>query len=250
MSLDDELLAAAKAGKTDECMRLIDAGANVDAQNGPEDGMQTPLLLAMLSRRTDTALAIIERGARLDLHDQRGWYPIHRAAHEGLDEACSALHAKGADLNILTVREKLAPLALAANNTYSSTFILLLDLGADPTLAVTSDKKNLLHLAIECDPEVLDHPRLRSLDVNALFNYGMTPLHLAGEKGSVPHALRLLEMGADHEIGTVLPHDEPGYNAAQVAEYDKHPDTAAAIRAWIAQKAAQDALKSMIGLQP
>lgn len=250
MTLDEQLLAAARSGKTDDCLRLIVAGANVDVQSDSADGKQTPVLLAMLSRRADTALALIEGGARHDVHDQRGWYPIHRAAYEGMDEVCAALHARGADLNILTIQDKLAPLAMAAINTNSSTFVRLLDLGAEPSGVLSSEKKNLLHLAIECDAEVLDHPRLQGLDANAFFNYGMTPLHLAGEKGSAAHALRLLEMGADPNIGTVLPHDEPGSNAAQVAEYAKHENAAAAIRAWAAQKAARDATASLFGASP
>ena len=117
---------AAANGDIAEVKRLIDGGADVNAeyetyrlhtfdQKTTAEGGQideidggatgfirffvTPLHGAARFGHTETALALIKAGADINIKDKTGWTPLHAAASQGQTETALALIKAGADIN-------------------------------------------------------------------------------------------------------------------------------------------------------
>ena len=90
-----ELHDAAEAGDTDEIIRLIKAGSDVNATNG--FGM-VPLTSATMLGHTETVRALIEQGADVDATGEMGMTPLAFATILGHTEIARILTEQGADV--------------------------------------------------------------------------------------------------------------------------------------------------------
>lgn len=164
------LLNAAGAGRIDEALGLLDAGADANAAPGPNDRDQRSalciaatlsdlrLLRALIARgaqpnlavhgvtalhaatrdslhgRPDAVMTLLANGARPELTDHDGNTPLHHAALSEDPTISAMLIDAGAPLDTVN-REGLTALALAARAGNEPVLRLLLERGARPEVA-------------------------------------------------------------------------------------------------------------------
>lgn len=154
--------------------------------------------------------------------DQNGWSALHNAADLGDDEACIALLHQGADPNVRSgelVRDGelrrdwhwnpgLTPLLVAAEKGLLTTAQVLLQGGADATLAdvtgwgalhaaVVGECPKLINLLMHAGAKTAADSTRRSFDEELGWFFVNTPLHLAALRKSKSTTLALLEGGGD-----------------------------------------------------
>jgi len=105
---------------------LADPRTQVEVENGHGE---TPLMYLALLGETDRAVALIERGAKVN---RLGWTPLHYAASKGQVETARMLLKRGAIVNA-PAPDGTSPLMMAAYSGNRDVVQLLLDHGADPT---------------------------------------------------------------------------------------------------------------------
>lgn len=96
---DTPLTWAVGEGYHDLAVTLIEAGADLDLQNG--DG-NTPLLRAACEGRTELARLLIRLGADLDVQNEDGYTALILAKRRGHQEIAAALQRAGADPSLTT----------------------------------------------------------------------------------------------------------------------------------------------------
>lgn len=122
---------------------------------------------------------------------------LFNAVAEGDVDSIRSLIAEGADPNCRTGYGKtLLNVAISLNNTQVP--LVLLELGADPTLRNFHNGNNALHEALEAGKDffehLLDHYKF---DLNATTLKKETALHIAAGSGYVSAVMRLIAEGAD-----------------------------------------------------
>ena len=163
--LDAALYAAARAGRVDQALALLEAGADAHAlpPEGDRDQRTLPVLAAVL--------------------------PDLRVLRE--------LIAKGADLN--AVQAGLTPLLAATRDSWHGrpdAVMTLLANGADPRAADADGNTPLHHAARSSDPGVAALLRDASAELDPTNAEGLTPLGIACAAGNWRLARFLLERGA------------------------------------------------------
>src|SRR4051812_31388978 len=127
-----ELHFAAQSGDVEAIVRLVAAGADVNARD--EHG-NTPLKYASCEPVPAAVHKLIELGADVNLGDHRGFTPLHGAAAHGFYaeaiEMAEALLASGADVNAQSREHGFVPLHEA---TGAEMIRLLVLRGADPNI--------------------------------------------------------------------------------------------------------------------
>ncbi len=88
------LMYAAREGKTEYLIQLIDYGADIDAKN--YDG-NSAVWLACFNGNPNTLEVLIEEGANLNLQNDNGATPLIYAASAGREQMVRMLLAAGAD---------------------------------------------------------------------------------------------------------------------------------------------------------
>ena len=153
------LLYAAREGCV-ECARyLVEAGANI---NLPDPNRETPLVLALINMRFDTAFYLISAGADVDKWDLYGRTPLFAA------------------VDMSTLPRGGRPDIPSSDETSALQVIkMLLDKGANPNIQ--------LKLRPPFRAVILD----RGTD-NAILTIGATPLLRASKAGDNPDAIQLL----------------------------------------------------------
>ncbi|MBN2312163.1 MAG: ankyrin repeat domain-containing protein [Candidatus Hydrogenedentes bacterium] len=118
---------------------LLEYGADVNARSKPE-GM-TPLYIDLSSfdpnDKYDTGLLelLLARGADVNIANADGVTPLHRAATNGMPEACKLLLARGANVNARDKDGRTPVTCCAVNDKRAAeTVDLLLAHGADVTI--------------------------------------------------------------------------------------------------------------------
>ncbi len=91
------LLEAAEANNKDEIVRLVNSGADVNAVDKATGS--TPLLLVAGRGNVELANLLIEKGAKLDSVNKRGYNAVLIAVGNNDVEMTKTLKEKGADLN-------------------------------------------------------------------------------------------------------------------------------------------------------
>lgn len=98
------------------------------------------LHVAAANNRTDeiSMLIINKQGGPLDCKDKEGRTPLYLAANQGFEESVKVLVRAGANVDARTIDGRTA-LYKALINADRRMMELLLDMGADPTIAPTAD---------------------------------------------------------------------------------------------------------------
>lgn len=94
VALAQDLLDAAREGRTDHLTRYLDAGVPVELT---DTSGNTLLMLAAYHGHAGTVTALAERGAVVDALNDRGQSPLAGAVFKGEREVVAALLAAGAD---------------------------------------------------------------------------------------------------------------------------------------------------------
>lgn len=142
--------------------RLIEAGVNVNAQDGEGDSP-----LHYVGASVETARSLLEKGAQVNARNRRGTTPSHNQFGRKTAEVMTLLVEQGADINARD-EEQFTPLHFAA---------LYLAYGSP-------ERVRIADLLIR-----------NGAEVNAQTNEGFTPLHYAVSNFAL--AQRLLQAGAD-----------------------------------------------------
>eukprot|EP00736_Rhodelphis_marinus_P004760 Rmarinus@m.25053 len=220
---------AAMTGRHRVLRLMLGKGCPVDLQdlNG-----KTPLLLSAMERHVGcgklllehgASVAVVDRSGRTALHwachnfleelsldmvekatnknaleiqDAKGVAPIHLAARRGLVEVCSALLARGVEVN---QQEELgrSPLHAAVFKGHATIIRDLLEKGA--LVDLTDEKgRTALHVALTSGSmgavaQLMDAGASLSIQNNE----GLSPLHLAALLGYTDAAARMVARGAD-----------------------------------------------------
>jgi ankyrin repeat protein len=157
------LLVARETGEVDMARRLLDAGADVNAEDRFGD---TALGLAAWRGFGDLVDLLLDRGASIPADPESAERLVHDATRRGLVRLFRYLADRGADLGM-----------------------------------PNENGGSLLHSASAGGSvEIAELLLARGLDVNGRDRYGRTPLHYASENGRTQVVRSLLERGADVDL--------------------------------------------------
>lgn len=156
-----ELANAVASGQRSAIRELVEGGTSADTTG--TDGV-TMLQLAIYENKHGAFLTLLDLGADPDQVGYRGDAALHTAANASTHHYLEALLEAGADPDVRNATTQRTPLMEAASMFTEDQFWLLLDAGADVTLADRS---------------------------------GTTALHRAALTNAISHVLPLLERGAD-----------------------------------------------------
>ena len=210
------LMTAARTGNPEAVNALLAHGAVVEAKD--ERLGETALMWAAAHNHPDVVRLLVARGAAIDGRSKpleyakdrfglegvltilpRGnWTPLMYAAREGAVEATRALADAGADVN-LTDPEQTTALIRAIVNVHYDVAGVLLEHGADPNIADTSNMAALYAVAeMETIGEIYGRPARRFTD--KLDGVALVKLLLA--HGAKPNAqLRTATIQKNHTPG-------------------------------------------------
>ncbi|KAI9768827.1 MAG: hypothetical protein M1840_004641 [Geoglossum simile] len=187
---DKELINAASQGQEAVVRRLLEKGADVNAENKYGS--------TALNQAANEAVArfLLEKGANVNAENKEGWIALHVAANQGHKEVAQLLLEKGADVNA-EGRDGWIALHTAANQGHEAVAQLLLEKGANVN-AENKDGWIALHMAAIQGHEAVARLLLeKGANVNAESKGGWTALHWAAIQGHEAVARLLLEKGAN-----------------------------------------------------
>lgn len=137
------LIYAVKFGNAEATEKLIDKGSNID--HNCDDA--TPLIISIRKDHMDCFKILLHKGAKLELPQKGGWYPIHEAAQCPNIEFLKKLLHKKVKIDVVSEVNKSSPLMCAVIYGNMENFKLLLEKGADINL-LTKNGYNALHYAV------------------------------------------------------------------------------------------------------
>ncbi|XP_019119876.1 histone-lysine N-methyltransferase EHMT2 isoform X7 [Larimichthys crocea] len=197
------LHAAAQRGLLEVCYMLIQAGAQVDAQ---DKDLRTPLLEAIINNHIEVARYLFQNGACVYHVEEDGYTGLHHAAKLGNLEIVNMLLETGqVDVNAQD-SGGWTPIIWAAEHKHVEVIKSLLNRGADVTI---NDKSHLssqelnvcLHWAAYAGNVDIAELVLNSGCSLASVNmHGDTPLHIAAREGYLECVTLFLSRGADIDI--------------------------------------------------
>jgi len=199
--LDAALYAAARGGRVDRALSLLDAGANAHALPPPGNDHRTLPMLAAILPDLRLLRTLIQHGVDLN------------AAHGGM-----------------------APLLAATRDSWHGrpeAVMTLLANGADPRVADADGNTPLHHAARSSDPGVAALLRDAAADIDAINHDRWTPLGIACAAGNWRLARFLLERGAKPERPDAAP--------ALLAAAGTEEDDVAGVQLLLKHKAKADA---------
>ncbi len=226
MSEEDvcQIVDAVRRGQTDHVARLLDANPALAKAKAP-DADQTPVLyLAVDTRDTELVRLLLESGADWRVSTRSGWTVLARACSHSTSEIVDLLLDRGADLNERDSWGTL-PLYGALGNRTMMLHLLKSGATADVKMAIDMDRLDVARRLLTEDPPrarirygtglTLLHDSARvgdtrtdaiklllsyEADVNAVTNWGATPLHLAVFHGNARIAAILIDHGSQLHI--------------------------------------------------
>ena len=222
------IVATASPSATESVRLLLDAGADVNAQ---DQLGRTSLMEVTATGDAETARLLIARGAKVDIIDARGGTPLMEAVVAGDLGLVKLYLGKGADVNAAntfapTVKHgpialtKLTPLLLAAPFASSEMVKTLIAAGANVN---AQDARGITPLTAAIasenqDPAVIDVLISAGANVNTVDPYGDTPLDWARKYGH-PKVLKALETagakGKAAPVAPMRPADKPPLPASE-----------------------------------
>jgi uncharacterized protein len=211
-----KFLEAVKAGDLPRLiqMLMIDPGlANARAESGA-----SALMLSIYHGKAEVSELLIDRGARLD---------VHEAVAAGKLERVAELVAKNpAEINSFSA-DGFAPLALAAFFGHRQIVEWLLSHGAEIN-AVSKNATGYTALTgsvARGDPEIVRMLLAHGADARHRYGSGYSALHEAAASGKLEIAKLLLEHGADPSA-----RNEEGQTPLAMAEAKEQAETTSLLR--------------------
>lgn len=114
--------------------------------DSPDVHGQTALMLAVIGGKADVTEVLLKASTTsIDVMDETGNSPLHRAAFDGNTRICRTLIQAHANVNVLDDSQQ-TPLMFASEQGHIDIIGLLVDGGADTAL-VDPDGRNALHIA-------------------------------------------------------------------------------------------------------
>ncbi|XP_061673321.1 histone-lysine N-methyltransferase EHMT2 [Syngnathoides biaculeatus] len=188
------LHAAAQRGLLEVCYILLQAGAQIDAQ---DKDLRTPLLEAILNNHKEVARYLIQNGACVYHVEEDGYTGLHHAAKQGNLEIVNILLETGqVDVNSQD-NGGWTPIIWAAEHKHVEVIKVLLNRGADVTI---NDKElNIcLHWAAYAgNVDIAEMVLNAGCSLASVNVHGDTPLHIAAREGYLECVTLFLSRGAD-----------------------------------------------------
>nr|XP_046234667.1 protein phosphatase 1 regulatory subunit 12A isoform X5 [Scatophagus argus] len=183
-------LAACSSGDTEEVLRLLDRGADINYAN--VDGL-TALHQACIDDNVDMVTFLVEHGAGVNQPDNEGWIPLHAAASCGYLDIAEYLISQGANVGVVN-SEGETPLDIAEEEAMEE--LLLNEInrqGVDIEAARKEEERIMLRDARQWlnSGQIQDVRHAKS---------GGTSLHVAAAKGYVEVLKLLIQAGYDVNI--------------------------------------------------
>ncbi|XP_026156563.1 histone-lysine N-methyltransferase EHMT2 isoform X2 [Mastacembelus armatus] len=191
------LHAAAQRGLLEICYMLVQAGAQVDAQ---DKDLRTPLLEAIINNHIEVAHYLVQNGACVYHVEEDGYTALHHAAKLGSLEIVNMLLETGqVDVNAQD-NGGWTPIIWAAEHKHVDVIKALLNRGADVT--ITDKELNVcLHWAAYAGSvDIAELVLNAGCSLSSVNMHGDTPLHIAAREGYLECVTLFLSRGADIDI--------------------------------------------------
>jgi ankyrin repeat protein len=132
--LDRNLVLSAYKGQLADVKVYVEKGADVNLQDQKE---RTPLIFAASAGHTPVVKYLIDAGADVDKQDKDGQTALLHACKRSFNETATLLLESGADVNFQSKKRGVTALMIAAVWDNTELVQILLDHGADPQLTDT-----------------------------------------------------------------------------------------------------------------
>uniref|UniRef100_A0A674P3G7 Euchromatic histone-lysine N-methyltransferase 2 n=1 Tax=Takifugu rubripes TaxID=31033 RepID=A0A674P3G7_TAKRU len=191
------LHAAAQRGLLDICYMLVQAGANVDAQ---DKDLRTPLVEAIINNHIEVARYLIQSGACVYHVEEDGYTGLHHAAKLGNLEIVNMLLETGqVDVNAQD-SGGWTPIIWAAEHKHLDVIKVLLNRGADVNIADKELNVCLHWAAYAGSVDIAELVLNAGCSLSSVNTHGDTPLHIASREGYLECVRLFLSRGADIDI--------------------------------------------------
>ncbi|XP_033881312.1 protein phosphatase 1 regulatory subunit 12A-like isoform X1 [Acipenser ruthenus] len=183
-------LAACSSGDSDEVLKLLDRGADINYAN--VDGL-TALHQACIDDNIEMVTFLVENGAIINQPDNEGWIPLHAAASCGYLDIAEYLIRQGADVGVVN-SEGETPLDIAEEEAMEELLQNEVNRqGVDIEAVRKEEERIMLRDA---------HQWLNSGQINDVRHAksGGTALHVAAAKSYVEVLKLLIQAGYDVNI--------------------------------------------------
>uniref|UniRef100_A0AAQ5ZZT6 Protein phosphatase 1 regulatory subunit n=1 Tax=Amphiprion ocellaris TaxID=80972 RepID=A0AAQ5ZZT6_AMPOC len=183
-------LAACSSGDTEEVLRMLDRGADINYAN--VDGL-TALHQACIDDNVDMVTFLVEHGAGINQPDNEGWIPLHAAASCGYLDIAEYLISQGASVGVVN-SEGETPLDIAEEEAMEELLQNEINRqGVDIEAARKEEERIMLRDARQWlnSGQIQDVRHAKS---------GGTALHVAAAKGYVEVLKLLIQAGYDVNI--------------------------------------------------
>nr|XP_020453080.1 histone-lysine N-methyltransferase EHMT2 isoform X2 [Monopterus albus] len=191
------LHAAAQRGLLEICYMLVQAGAQVDAQ---DKDMRTPLLEAIVNNHLEVTRYLVQNGACVYHAEEDGYTGLHHAAKLGNLEIVTMLLETGqVDVNAQD-SGGWTPIIWAAEHKHVKVIKALLNRGADVTINDKELNVCLHWAAYAGNVDIAELVLNSGCSLSAVNVHGDTPLHIAAREGYLECVTLFLSRGADIDI--------------------------------------------------
>ncbi|XP_058273105.1 protein phosphatase 1 regulatory subunit 12A isoform X10 [Hemibagrus wyckioides] len=183
-------LAACSSGDTEEVLRLLERGADINYAN--VDGL-TALHQACIDDNVDMVTFLVEHGACINQPDNEGWIPLHAAASCGYLDIAEYLISEGANVGVVN-SEGETPLDIAEEEAMEELL-----------------KNEINRQGVDIEAARKEEERIMLRDARQWLNSGQisdvrhtksggTALHVAAAKGYTEVLKLLIQAGYDVNI--------------------------------------------------
>uniref|UniRef100_A0A8C2ZA04 Euchromatic histone-lysine N-methyltransferase 2 n=1 Tax=Cyclopterus lumpus TaxID=8103 RepID=A0A8C2ZA04_CYCLU len=191
------LHAAAQRGLLEVCYILVQAGAQVDAQ---DKDLRTPLLEAIINNHIEVAHYLIQNGATVYHVEEDGYTGLHHAAKLGNLEIVNMLLETGqVDVNAQD-NGGWTPIIWSAEHKHVDVIKVLLNRGADVTISDKELNVCLHWAAYAGNVDIAELVLNSGCSLASVNMHGDTPLHIAAREGYLECVTLFLSRGADIDI--------------------------------------------------
>lgn len=188
--------------------------------NTSDNELRTPLHLAVKGKLKDAVQILIQAGARINTVAKNGLTPLHVAVKHKQKEILKLLLKQGTNKNVMDMEGR-TPLYLSVEDGDIETINLLIEGGANAKVA-TEDGRTPLHIALSRGQDGLEVAKIllrAGADANAKAQDGATGMHIAAQFGSLFEILNFL-VEIDQKSLDINAIDEYGQTPLLIAIYE------------------------------